>query len=39
MRGGIDYGIDTCWYNPDGKPIDLPVTFQIASLNELYCRL
>jgi 2-haloacid dehalogenase len=39
MRGGIDYGIDTCWYNPDGKTTDLPVTFQIAALNELYRRL
>lgn len=19
MQGGINYGIDTCWYNPDGK--------------------
>lgn len=39
MRGGIDYGIDTCWYNPDGKTTDLPVTFQIASLNELHRQL
>ena len=20
IRGGINYGIDTCWYNPAGKP-------------------
>ncbi len=18
VRGGVDYGLDTCWYNPDG---------------------
>ena len=20
IRGGVDYGIDTCWYNPTGEP-------------------
>jgi len=35
MRGGLDYGIDTCWYNPKGKSIDLPVTYQIRHLNQL----
>jgi 2-haloacid dehalogenase len=20
MQGGVDYGIDTCWYNPTGEP-------------------
>ena len=35
MQGGIDYGIDTCWYNPRGKPTDLPVTYQIRHLKEL----
>jgi len=35
MRGGIDYGIDTCWYNPDSKSTDLPITFQISKLSEL----
>ncbi len=35
MRGGLDYGIDTCWYNPGGKTTDLPVTYQIARLTEL----
>jgi 2-haloacid dehalogenase len=39
MRGGIDYGIDTCWYNPYGVVTDLPITFEIASLHELYRRL
>ena len=37
MQGGLDYGIDTCWYNPSGelKPQDLPVTYEIRHLREL----
>jgi 2-haloacid dehalogenase len=35
MRGGVDYGIDTCWYNPAGKMTELPVTYQISRLYEL----
>lgn len=35
MQGGINYGIDTCWYNPNGKITDLPVTYQIKTLTEL----
>ncbi len=35
MRGGIDYGIHTCWYNPRAKTTDLPVTYQIHALKEL----
>lgn len=35
MRGGLDYGIDTCWYNPEGKTSDLALTYQIARLKEL----
>jgi 2-haloacid dehalogenase len=35
MRGGIDYGIHTCWYNPHNKPTESAVTFQIKSLKEL----
>jgi len=37
MAGGIAYGIDTCWYNPDGRPADpkMTVTYQIADLDEL----
>ncbi len=36
MRGGLEYGIDTCWYNPLGKTTDLPVTYQISRLVELF---
>ena len=35
MRGGLDYGIDTCWYNPKGKTTELPVTYKISHLKEL----
>jgi 2-haloacid dehalogenase len=35
MQGGIQYGIDTCWYNPARKMTDLPVTYQIQDLQEL----
>lgn len=36
IRGGHDYGIDTCWYNPHGRSSnpDLPITFIIESLHE-----
>ncbi len=35
MRGGIDAGIDTCWYNPHGLTTDLPVTYTIERLEQL----
>lgn len=35
MAGGINYGIDTCWYNPNGKTTDLPITYEIKALNQL----
>lgn len=37
MRGGVDYGIDTCWYNPNGaaRPADMPITYEIAHLSDL----
>ena len=37
MRGGVDYGIDTCWYNPAGEagPEGLPITYEIRHLHEL----
>ncbi len=37
IRGGLDYGLDTCWFNPTGRPEDpgcLP-RFQIRRLEEL----
>ena len=35
MLGGIQYGIDTCWYNPSQKTAALPVTYQIQTMTEL----
>ncbi len=38
MKGGIENGIDTCWYNP-GKaenPEKLPVTYEIGALKEVW---
>ena len=37
IKGGIDYGIDTCWLNQDGNNNDLKIhpTFEISDLSEL----
>jgi YjjG family noncanonical pyrimidine nucleotidase len=35
MRGGLEYGLDTCWFNPRQLTTELPVTYQIRSLPEL----
>jgi len=37
MQGGVDYGIDTCWYNPASEPrrVALPITYEIKQLREL----
>lgn len=35
MQGGINAGIDTCFYNPKGNQHDLEVTHEIKHLNEL----
>ncbi|AIQ27724.1 MULTISPECIES: YjjG family noncanonical pyrimidine nucleotidase [unclassified Paenibacillus] len=37
IQGGINYGIDTCWFNPLEKPGDPDVlpTYEIRSLHEL----
>ena len=37
IEGGVNYGIDTCWYNPahEPKPPELPITYQISHLKEL----
>lgn len=37
MQGGVDYGLDTCWYNPTDqpRPSDLPITYEIAHLRDL----
>ncbi|NNC91598.1 MAG: noncanonical pyrimidine nucleotidase, YjjG family [Acidimicrobiia bacterium] len=37
VAGGTNYGIATCWYNPDGKPADpdASIDHEIASLARL----
>ncbi len=37
MQGGVNYGIDTCWFNPLGaqRPADLKITYEIKHLREL----
>lgn len=37
IRGGINAGIDTCWFNPHQAEnrLNLPVTYQISNLQEL----
>ena len=38
IKGGNDYGIDTCWYNPTGKAKKIPehTTYEIRDLHEIY---
>ena len=35
IKGGFDYGIDTCWYNPTGISTDIAVTYEISQLKDL----
>jgi 2-haloacid dehalogenase len=37
IQGGINYGIDTCWYNSLGlaRPDGLSITYEIKTLDEL----
>jgi len=36
IQGGINYGIDTCWFNPDGKSNgQLACTYEISQLKQL----
>ncbi len=37
IRGGINAGLPTCWYNPAGKPVPdgLPVTYTVRDLAEI----
>lgn len=37
IKGGSDYGIDTCWYNPTSKPrtLDVEIRYEIRDLAEL----
>ena len=33
--GGINYGLDTCWFNPKGKETTLNITYEIKEIDEL----
>jgi 2-haloacid dehalogenase len=36
IRGGNDFGIDTCWFNPDGRQGDgIASTYEISHLGQL----
>lgn len=37
MKGGYDYGIDTCWFNPDHAPREpsIDTRYEIDALNDL----
>ena len=37
MKGGINFGIDTCWYNPEGKPCpeNMSLTYVAKSFDEV----
>ncbi len=37
IQGGVNYGIDTCWYNPQQQPLPngLSLTYQIQQLADL----
>ena len=38
IQGGTNYGLDTCWFNPQGKPgrPELRVTYEIRRLEEIF---
>ncbi len=38
IKGGINFGIDTCWYNPSNKSaIDgMDITYNVRSFDEIY---
>lgn len=38
IKGGISYGIDTCWYNPSSKsaPDEMNITFIASDFNSIY---
>lgn len=37
IRGGMNAGLDTCWYNPHGipAPTDMSITYTVRSLSEI----
>jgi len=37
MRGALNYGLDTCWFNPHGiqRPEDMKISYEIKQLEQL----
>lgn len=35
IAGGINFGIDTCWYSPEGKTTDLEPTYIVDRLDDV----
>ena len=37
MKGGINFGIDTCWFNPSGKPLPdgMDITYTVSSFDDI----
>ena len=37
IKGGVNFGIDTCWYNPCGKecPEDMKITYMVSSFDDI----
>ncbi len=36
IKGAVEYGLDCCFFNPKGVTTDLPVTYTVGKLSELY---
>lgn len=38
IQGGINYGLDTCWFNPKGKvvPEGMDITYTVSNFDEIY---
>ena len=38
IKGGIGYGLDTCWFNPHGNksPDNMNITYTVDSLEKIY---
>ena len=38
IKGGINFGLDTCWFNPKRKarPSDMNIMYEIERLDEIF---
>ena len=38
IKGGINFGVDTCWYNPKGKkrPENMNITYEVGDFDGIY---